>query len=225
MKMADMVSYDAAMLSVLRRFGIPLGFGDATVADVCSRYGVSESLFMTVASVYTDKNYNLPSDLAELGQDDLPVIVGFLKASHDHYVSVSFPRLHKGIHSMLEICDSATADVLNRFFDDYEAQELEHFKYEESEVFPYMESLVECAVQIISDVNFATRFQENHQNIGGHLTDLKNIIIKYMSSSYSSDIQIEVLEQIFSMEADTVHHARIEENVLLPLVRKLLSKK
>ena len=37
MKMADLVNLDFTLVGVLSRMGIPFGFGDATVEEVCRR--------------------------------------------------------------------------------------------------------------------------------------------------------------------------------------------
>jgi len=221
MKFADLISSDAALLSVVHRLRIPFGFGDATVAEICRMHGISQDLFMVLAKTYSDPEYDPSSEIGKLGKDDLPVIVDFLKASHGHYVNVSFPRLHSGIHKLLEGCDKSTEEIMNRFFDDYEREELNHFSYEEQYVFPYVESLLNGGSDSADLSSCEGQFQENHQNIGSHLTDIKNLVIKYISSPQASEVQMDVLEQIFRIETDTIRHASIEEKILLPLVEKM----
>ena len=221
-KLADLVASDIFLLSVVHRLGIPFGFGDDTVSEVCRRHGISPALFQVLSKTYSDAGYDPAGDLKGLGRDDLPVIVGFLKASHAHYVNACFPTLHSDIHKMLEGCDKATADIMNRFFDDYEKEELNHFRYEEQTVFPCVAALLEGSVKLEGYEGVAGQFEENHHNIGSHLNDLKNLLVKYISTPQPSDVQMRVLEQIYSIEADTKRHAAIEEKVLLPLVMKLL---
>ena len=53
MKMSDLIQANYALLTVLPRFGIHLGFGDRSVADVCRAQGVSLELFLMICSIYT----------------------------------------------------------------------------------------------------------------------------------------------------------------------------
>ena len=48
MKMAEIISADSNILPILERLGIELGFGEATVADICRRYELSTGLFLII---------------------------------------------------------------------------------------------------------------------------------------------------------------------------------
>ena len=46
MKVADLLANDGSLLSILQRLDIKLGFGEATVAELCARYNISAELFL-----------------------------------------------------------------------------------------------------------------------------------------------------------------------------------
>lgn len=48
--MSDLIQANYRLLRVLPRFGIHLGFGDKSVAEVCRAQGVSMELFLLVAT-------------------------------------------------------------------------------------------------------------------------------------------------------------------------------
>ena len=52
MKMADLVASDISLLSILQRLGLKLGFGEATVGEVCSRCGISVDLFIIICNIF-----------------------------------------------------------------------------------------------------------------------------------------------------------------------------
>ena len=110
--------------------------------------------------------------------------------------------------------------LIDKFYDDYDNEVNSHFMYEESVVFPYIESLMadkcmECGKYSIS------QFEHNHSNINEKLNDLKNIIIKYLTEEYSSPLRFELLNDIYSVENDLRKHSLIENKLLIPLVEKL----
>ena len=55
MKMADLVASDMSLLSILQRLNIALGFGEATVAEVCAQHNISADLFLTIDLFILDR--------------------------------------------------------------------------------------------------------------------------------------------------------------------------
>ncbi|MBR5454623.1 MAG: hemerythrin domain-containing protein [Rikenellaceae bacterium] len=216
-KLADMISAELMLLGIVERLGIRLGFGDATVDDICRRYGLSPELFLMICNVYSFDGY-MPH-VEELHRDDLPHLVAYLRASHRYYTEVCFPRLHEHIHAMVASLDVTNRRVIDRFFDDYQAEVDNHFAYEEETVFPYIESLISGGARV--DGYNIDQFGHNHGNIEDKLNDIKNIVLKYLPESSAVAERHAVLEDIFRIEKDLDRHTEIENRILIPLVAKL----
>lgn len=216
MKAADLISADWNILSIFERLNIKLGFGEATIDEICSRYNLSPELFLAICNIYSSENYHPKADM--LKKEDLPHILSYLRASHTHYIKNSFPRLHNHIHIMMEEYEDTNRYILNKFYDDYDSEIKKHFEYEEDSVFPYIESLLEGNSQSMYKIR---DFEDNHTNVEEKLNDLKNIIIKYLPGTYTSSIRIKVLNEIFKIENDLKKHTMVENKILIPLVTKL----
>ena len=80
MKMRDLVKDNHSLIMVMSRFGIPLGFGDRSVRDVCLKNGVDESTFLTVANFCSGHPFNA-------SEISLQSLSGYLKRSHEYYRS------------------------------------------------------------------------------------------------------------------------------------------
>ncbi|MBP5782933.1 MAG: hypothetical protein J6W04_05270 [Bacteroidales bacterium] len=52
LKMADLIVTNNSLILTLDRFGIPLGFGEKSVEDVCKQSNVSVNLFLMIFNVY-----------------------------------------------------------------------------------------------------------------------------------------------------------------------------
>lgn len=216
MKAADLISADCNLLSIFERLNIKLGFGEATISEICTRYNLSTELFLMICNIYSFENYHPKIDT--LQKEDLPHILSYLRASHKHYMTNSFPRLHNHIHIMMEEYEDTNRYILNKFYDDYDSEVKKHFEYEEFSVFPYIESLLNGNNE---DIYKIRNFEDNHTNVEEKLNDLKNIIIKYLPGTYTSSIRIKVLNEIFKIESDLRRHAMVENKILIPLVTKL----
>ena len=136
-KVADLLSADSTALTVLQRFGIRLGFGEATVEELCARYNISPELFLMVCSIYSSNEY-VPH-IGRLDREDAKSIIVYLRASHSHYMQQCFPAIHEGIHTLVKELDSVSQKLIDKFYDDYDREIINHFRYEEDTVFPYIE--------------------------------------------------------------------------------------
>lgn len=218
MKVAELLASDSSLLSILQRLDIKLGFGEAKISDLCARYGISEELFLMICNIYSLHEYQPHIDI--LDKNDIKSITTYLHASHRYYTTVCFPAIHEGIHTLVKGLDNVSRKLIDKFYDDYDNEIINHFKYEEEVVFPYIEKLMDNNRPIDTQYRIG-QFEENHSNINEKLNDLKNIIAKYLDEQYSSPQRFELLNDIYSVENDLRKHSLIENKLLIPLVEKL----
>ena len=216
MKLADLVESNYELLVVLARMGIPLGFGESSVGEICRRHGVSVDLFLLICRIYSSDAPALPYE--QLSPDDLGGVLNYLHVSHLYYLEVTLPRLDAKMAAMTATCDGVHRKILSTFFADYRREVDNHFDYEEQTVFPYVQALLEK--RRVDGYNILC-FEDNHSDIDGKLSDLKSIIIKYLPESCSAELRHEVLFDIFRFEEDLCRHTVIENQILIPLVEKL----
>ena len=218
MKVADLIANDGALLSILQRLDIRLGFGEATVEELCVRYGISAELFLIICNIYSFSDYH--PDVDSLGEKDIKSITTYLRASHRFYTGVCFPAIHENVHRLVKELDEMSRRLIDKFYDDYDNEVNNHFRYEEEIVFPYIEALTASTDYDKSKYSIS-QFGHNHSNINEKLNDLKNIIIKYLSEEQSTPVRFELLNNIYNVEKDLRKHSLIEDRLLVPLVEKL----
>ena len=215
-KMAEIIT-DYSLLTIIDRLNIKLGFGDASIDEICRRHNLSTDLFLMICRVYAIDVF--APDISNLTNGDIPKLIGYLQRTHKYWIESFFPNLHTNIHTMLESCDERSAKILNKFYDDYDDEIQKHLDYEENTVFPYIISLGE-GKKDVSNKFCIKDFEENHSNIEEKLHDLKNIVIKYLPENASQQSRINVLNEIFKIENDLCKHSVIENKILIPLVSK-----
>ncbi|MBQ1883141.1 MAG: hypothetical protein II159_07570, partial [Bacteroidales bacterium] len=98
--LADVVNANPGILSVLERLNIRLGFHEATIEDICKRYGLSENLVLSVFNIYNNSAYQPQAD--SLSKEDMSRLIAYLQTSHEYYSRKSFPALHNKIHRLLK---------------------------------------------------------------------------------------------------------------------------
>lgn len=215
MKVAELIAADSNLLSILHRLNIRLGFGEATIQEICTRYNISTSLFLEICNIYSFRHYK--PQIETLSESDVASITTYLRASHKYYTEVCFPAIHNSIHNLVKELDDVSRRLIDKFYDDYDNEVSNHFKYEEDVVFPYIEAM-QAGKESSDEAFHISKFEHNHSNISEKLNDLKNIIIKYLPEEQSTALRFNLLNDIFAVEADLRKHSLIENRLLIPLV-------
>jgi regulator of cell morphogenesis and NO signaling len=216
MKLAALISANHNLILMLSRFGIPLGFGDRSVAEVCAKYDIPADFFLLICNVYSFDAY-IP-DEKDVVATDMRLLVPYLRASHRYYLSERLPHIEQHLNRIADSIDGKYGSVLKRFFAGYRNEVSEHFMYEEETVFPYIEALVsgrQHGAYRIRD------FEKAHNDIEDKLNDLMQIIFKYLPVDVPQGDSISVVFDIYQLSSDLNKHALIEEKVLVPYVKRI----
>jgi regulator of cell morphogenesis and NO signaling len=92
-------------------------------------------------------------------------------------------------------------------------------KYEEQNVFPYVEKLLNK--EDVGDQDIDT-FSKHHGQITARLRELKNIIIKYLPSDTQRNNKLTaVLYDLYKNEEWLGQHAEMEDEIFIPAIRRM----
>lgn len=216
MKVADLIDLDYHLLSILARLNIKLGFGEMNIEEMCKKNNLSIDLFLLICRIYSFPGFTPSLDNMKSG--DLRSILSYLHASHVYYMSIVLPRLENKLKKMGDSCSEIHKKILSNFYESYYKELNKHFSFEEKIVFRYVEQLLKHE----NSENFnIEKFERHHTDIDEKLSDLKNIIIKYLPEDCPTSLRNEVLFDLFQFEEDLTKHTLIENKLFIPLVAKL----
>lgn len=207
--LVDLINDNYSILPVLSRFSIPLGFENRRIADVCTDAGIDSEVFLFIVNFILSGKI----DNSRMSTISPEAIVDFLHNSHDYYLSYKIPHIRQNLLNALDESHSDINPAIIRFFDDYIEQVKEHFRYEEKKVFPYVRNLMSGKP---SRYNIGM-FKKHHDDIDEKLSDLKNIILRYYTTSMPNKMY-DVLVDIYNCEEDLKQHTDIENHILIPMI-------
>lgn len=219
-KMVQLVRANPNLLPVIHRFGIKLGFGNKSVAEVCTFNQVNSDFFLAIVNTFHNKHYFPEEELLAFS----PILlVDYLKKTHAYYIGFSLPQIEELIHRLLESMPEQNREMkmIETFYLAYKKKLLEHIQEEEQQVFPYVEKLVQ-APETLANTVFDFNFEKEHEHVDLELDDLKNIILKYMVPDYDVLVCNKLMEEIYRFEKDIHDHSRMEDAILIPQVKQLL---
>ncbi|MCF8335915.1 MAG: hemerythrin domain-containing protein [Bacteroidales bacterium] len=226
-KMADVIHMNYLLLPVINRFDIKLGFGDKTVEQVCSEYGINLSFFLDIINTYHDPKY-FPLD--KMREYPINLIVNYLLKSHEHYTQKMLPETEQMIDELVHSCrgDCDNLRLIEDFYKKYKTELENHLKSEEEKFFPYVKALIDKkekeknleAIRRKYNFSYASHSIE-HESVITKLLDLKNILIKYLPPDYDHGKCNNLLYWLFLFEDDLRDHERLEDVILLPALENI----
>ncbi len=211
MKMADMIASNYDLILMLPRFGIPLGFGEKSVKEVCRERGVDENFFLTVCNIYSFDDYR-PDD-EEVAAIDHRLVVEHLQASHRYYIEERLPHMQHHLDHVAESAGDQSSAVLKKYFADYCREVRDHVRREERNLISMLDTLSdgEPLSKAVTD-----HYVKSHDNIKDKLSDLTQIIYKYIPGERLNEEMMELVFDIMQLSRDLEKHAMIEELLLMP---------
>lgn len=217
-KMISLIANDYRHLQVLSRFGIPLGFSDKTIKEVCDNEGVDCDTFLTVVNFLNESDDSAPVSIEKLS---LKSLLHYLKQSHIYFLDFYLPSIRRKLLDGITLKDSDVSFLIIKLFDEYVESIKEHMEEEEKHLFKQVETLIKN-----KDFNSETIpvYSNHHEEVGSKLRELKNIIIKYCPPDSSANLLNAALYDIYRCEEELESHCKIEDRLLLPAIQCNRSK-
>lgn len=214
-KLADAITTHPELIQLLPRFGISLGFGDKSIQYVCKEYSVPLNLFITICNIYAFDSY-LPTE-TDIVNTDTRHLISYLKKSHQHYFECRIPHIEKHLNIIAAQISNKQGSILKSFFNQFKKEVRTHFDYEEKDIFP---TLLNLNKGLAPSYEF-NGYEEAHSNIEDTLSDLIQIVFKYLPPNVEHENSIGMAFDILQLADDIKKHALIEELILVPFINHL----
>ncbi len=216
-KMISLIRDNYNLLQSLGSFGINLGFGDKTVDQVCTEQNVDTFTFLAVVN-FTINGYR---DFEDIGKLSVPTLLQYLRASHAYFLEFQLPFIRKELVDALDEKNNL-ARLIMKLYDEYSRSITSHMNYEEKNVFPYVEALMDGKP---TDGYSIDTYSKHHGQESNRLRELKSIIIKYLPSDGLHNNQLSAtLYDIYNNEEWLALHAEVEEQIFMPAIKYLEQK-
>ena len=216
MKVADLVNKDFHVLGMLERMGIEDNFGEHTVEEICALHGMNPGTFIMLYNTYLDSRYK-PTE-RNLRDGDIEDVMNYLRLSHGYSLNTALKSLSDALSALLSPCSEIQKSVFWKFYSEYKEELNRHFYFEEMQVMPYVQSLLNGEQEQEFSID---SFDDEHSSINGKISDLKNLVMKSLPDECDGGQRMRTLYLICSLEYDLERHTCIEDDILVPMVRML----
>jgi len=203
--------------------GIPLGFGEKSIGQLCEEHRVSEALFLLISRVYCQDDYYPTAN--ELQQCPMTDIIQYLITSHKDYLENKLPHIEHHLNTLLEPMDKKYSTLISNFYAEFRKEVEKHFEYEEKVIFPYLRQIISEQEATESATYQKNTFNQQHDDIEDTLNDLSNLLLKYIPAEISPVERVDMLLDMYALSSDIAKHAMMEDRILVPYIQLLESKR
>ena len=217
--MYDVLCDEHHLFQMLSRFGIPLGFGEKNVREVCKESNVDVTTFLAVA------NYvKVGPEVASYYVDKVSAaaLTDYLKRAHSYFLDFQLPDIRRRLVSSINCSDAnEVAFLILQFFDEFMRDVRHHMEAENKKMFRSVDQLLQGGS--ISDTQFL-QFAHSNESFNHKLQELKNLIIKYYKGDGPNELLNTVLFDLFNCEEDLHLHRGVETALFPPAVELLMER-
>lgn len=189
-----------------------------TVKHFCKKNNIDENLFLAFLNIYNG-NKELATFTAQ--KKHLPLIIHFLKHSHNYYKNEKYPFIASLLNELDKRVKLKEISLLKKFFEAYKNEVIEHLDYEENNVFPYVEFLYLSKKEKFPSTFSIKHYQEHHSDIEEKLSDLKNLLIHHLSVGIEAPLKRQIIFNLYELQYDLHAHSIIEDKILIPIIALL----
>ena len=209
--MREILRDNSLLVKTVGRFGLAFGFGDDTVASICSDNDVDTATFLTVCNLLSGYPY-------KSGSISLKSLTDYLKKAHAGFLEISLPRIRLHLIEAINHTTPNEVEILFlRFYDEYVEEVTRHMNHENDVVFPYVDRLAKGELDGSFNIN---RYSANHDNAATKLNELKDLFIYHYGQKENPRLS-ETLFDIVMCEKDLISHFEIESKLFVPEVARL----
>jgi regulator of cell morphogenesis and NO signaling len=190
------------VLQLMNRFGISLGVGDKTIEESCHENQVDSTTVLTII------NYAINREAPSQIDIHIPTLHRYLENAHTYFLKFQLPRIRQELLESINLASgkSQIPLMIIRFFDEY-AQEIQsHIEHETEHSYE--------------------QHARDDEHIANKAHELKKLIIKYYPNESLGGnheqmrLLYAALHDLRHFENELALHCAIEDNILLPVLRK-----
>lgn len=186
-------------LQLVQRFGIPLGVGDKTIAQVCKEVEIDCTTMLAVINFAISQEYQYTPDI------DIPTLRKYLSSAHNYFIDFQLPRIRQMLLEAINLAGTGNKIplLIIQFYDEYVEEIRAHIQHEDEYTFEHHPT------------------EDRH--VAAKAIELKNLIIKYYPHSNKSSEQdhllYAVLHDLYHFERELALHCAIEDEIMLPALK------
>lgn len=191
-KLSHVIMENHQVIPVVSRFGIKLGMGDKTIAEICSESKINTDFFLIILNTFLNEDFFPEKKLKNF---DINLVIDYLKQADAYILNAQLHNLDKHLNAFISISDpdNKQLKLIGKLFNRFKSELIDQIE----------------------------KGMVDSESVLALLIDLKSIIIKHISGNFNENMCYAVIFSMDSLQKDLDKHNRIREKVLKPMIQEL----
>ena len=203
------LSNEPSIVTVINRFGISLGVGDASIAEICAQRNIDKDFFTAILNTYTNEDY-FPQRI--LSSSNIHTLINYLFSTNAYYEHFLLPNVERHFNLLVSRAKEPNGNIalMLQFFNEVQQEIASRIHNDRTSLFPaIMAGNAHCATpQQLMDID---------ANIEDKISDLVNMLVVHFSGDYDQNLGLAVYITIHDLKKDISNDNRIRKRILYPL--------
>lgn len=216
-KLSEIIIHDPSTITVLDRFEIGLGVGDAKVNEICEEKGIDVDFFTTILNTFMNENY-FPQRAME--SFSVANLIDYLNKTNTYYEKNVLPNIERHFSFLIAKSTSANNNlvIMRQFFDEVKGELLQRIANDRNQWFPDVVNKNQPHPDRIGNLE---DYKEANDPIEDKIDDLINMLVIHLKGDYDHNLGYAVIVAIFSLKKDIKQNNRIRNRILRPISQAL----
>ena len=217
-KLCDIILQEPSTITVLDRFGISLGVGDARISDACHEHDIDVNFFTTILNTYIEENYFPQTALLAFSASK---IIEYLAKTNEYYEKNVIPNIERHFAFLINKTPSQNSNLvlMQQFFAEVKTELLQRIDDDRNKWFP---TIALNEMKNIGKMPYPVKDTEDFNDpIEEKIDDLINMLIMHLKGEYDHNLGYAVITAIFSLKKDIKQNNRIRNRILMPISQAL----
>jgi regulator of cell morphogenesis and NO signaling len=225
-KLADVVLRNYTLIPVVNRFGIELGFGDKTIEAICAEHKIDAAFFVTLLNTISIESYYSNEKLKMANTMQL---IDYLKKTLENYKHSEINVIEIHINQLRDSCpeENIHLQLIENFFIQFRHEFRQYVDDITRNLFEVVAGIFQQASSRQSEnpphelPDFAG-FQHTCMQLNEKLSDMKSLLIKYLTGKFDRRIRNAIIFIISRFEQDIHNYMRLQYRLLKPMTQEML---
>jgi len=180
------------------------------------------ALFAQIILLFAEEK-ELPTE--QLKTFPAAAIIDYLKKSHVTYLNKKLPEIELQLIQLSNLPGELT-ETLASVFSWLQKNMEKHFRVEEKSLFPYIEDLEKTKTSLLTTEDLKAKYKDfsiqyfidsHHDDVENKLEEIKKYIVHSLKSMEELFPYRILLQKLDDLEKDLRLHAKVEDEILVPL--------
>ncbi|MDN4753692.1 helix-turn-helix transcriptional regulator [Porphyromonadaceae bacterium W3.11] len=220
--LSDLVQEQIAILPMLNRFGIRLGLGDATIAEICDERQLDTGFFLHIINSYLDPDY---LGRVKLAPKHTVLIADYLEVANRYYLDSQLPNIEVHIASFVKKSGANVPllQTLPHVLEELKETLTNRVRLDEEELLPQFRTLAGELAENISTITL-----EGQEKAGTEadraealVADIMQVMIRHLKGDFNDNLLHAVLYSLSLLKSDLASNNRLRERVFIPMLESM----